>query len=199
MAAIPYAIASARVYPRSPVVVSCHQGTCCVNFVPPRPRLRRTATALALCLSMSACSMFVPPPQSRGNKVEAEQLKELVPGTSTKADVTALIGSPTQKATFDENSWLYISEVTRTRVGQTLGVEDQGVVILTFDDRGVLTSVKSVTKDDAVPVAVASRTTPSPGTEASFMQQLLGNIGRFNPGGIGGSGGGGRPSTSGGL
>jgi outer membrane protein assembly factor BamE (lipoprotein component of BamABCDE complex) len=156
---------------------------------------------LALCLSMSACSWILPPPQTRGNKVDPDQLKELVPGTSTKADVTSLIGSPTQKATFDENSWLYITEVTRPRVGRTLGVLDQDVVVLTFDDRGVLTGVKKYTQDDAIPVSVASRTTPSPGTEASFMQQLIGNIGRYNPTGSGGfTAGGGAPSSgAGGL
>jgi outer membrane protein assembly factor BamE (lipoprotein component of BamABCDE complex) len=146
---------------------------------------------------------MLPAPQTRGNKVDEEQLKELVPGTSTKADVTALIGSPTQKATFDENTWLYITEITRPRVGQTLGVLDQDVVVLSFDDRGVLTGAKTVTKADATPVSVASETTPSPGTEASFMQQLLGNIGKFNPTGAGGggftSGGGGAPASGGGL
>ena len=167
-------------------------------------RLRRVGPLvgmLALCLSMTACSWILPPPQTRGNKVDPDQLKELVPGTSTKADVTSLIGSPTQKATFDENSWLYITEVTRPRVGRTLGVLDQDVVVLTFDDRGVLTGVKKYTQDDAIPVSVASRTTPSPGTEASFMQQLIGNIGRYNPTGSGGftTGGGAPSSGAGGL
>jgi outer membrane protein assembly factor BamE (lipoprotein component of BamABCDE complex) len=173
-----------------------------VSFVPvSRPHFRRAASAIALCLSLAACGWMLPPPQTRGNRVEAEQLKELVPGTSTKADVTALIGSPTQKATFDENTWLYITETTRPRVGQTLGVLDQGVVVLSFNDRGVLTGVKNVTHDDALPVSVATRTTPSPGTEASFMQQLLGNIGKFNAGGTSGftPGGGGAPSAGRGL
>ena len=165
-----------------------------------RPRFRLSTAALALCLSVTACGWILPPPQTRGNKVEQDQLKQLVPGTSTKADVTALIGSPTQKATFDENTWLYITEVTRPRVGRTLGVLDQDVVVLNFDDRGVLTGVKTVTKDDAVPVSVASRTTPSPGTEASFMQQLLGNIGKFNPAGAPGFGSStGTGATAGGL
>jgi len=164
-----------------------------------RPRFRRLAAPFALCLALTACGWMLPPPQTRGNKVEQDQLKELVPGTSTKADVTALIGSPTQKATFDENTWLYITETTRPRLGQTLGVLDQTVVVLNFDDRGVLNGVKTVTNDDAVAVSVASRTTPSPGTEASFMQQLLGNIGKFNAGGTGIQPGGGAPSSGRGL
>jgi outer membrane protein assembly factor BamE (lipoprotein component of BamABCDE complex) len=164
-----------------------------------RLNYRHIAASLVLCLSMTACSWILPAPQTRGNRVEQEQLKELVPGTSTKADVTALIGSPTQKAMFDENTWLYITEVTRPRIGQTLGVLDQGVVVLTFDDRGVLAGTKTLTRDDAVPVAVDSRTTPSPGTEASFLQQLLGNVGRFNPvgGGTGFAPGGGVPTQTG--
>jgi outer membrane protein assembly factor BamE (lipoprotein component of BamABCDE complex) len=162
-------------------------------------RLRGAAAALALCLSLTACGWLLPPPQTRGNKVESDQLKELVPGTSTKADVTALIGSPTQKAMFDENTWLYITEVTRPRVGQTLGLLDQDVVVLSFDDRGVLAGMKTITKDEAVPVTVVSRTTPSPGTEASFMQQLLGNIGKFNaaPAATTPTAGGGAPSAGG--
>jgi outer membrane protein assembly factor BamE (lipoprotein component of BamABCDE complex) len=161
-------------------------------------RLGLRPMVLALCLSMTACSWILPPPQTRGNKVDPDQLKELVPGTSTKADVTSLIGSPTQKATFDENNWLYITETTRPRVGRTLGVLDQGVVVLTFDDRGILSGVKKYSEADAISVSVASRTTPSPGTEASFMQQLVGNIGRFNPTGTGGfSGGGGAPGSGG--
>jgi outer membrane protein assembly factor BamE (lipoprotein component of BamABCDE complex) len=162
-------------------------------------RSRGATAALVLCLSLTACSWVLPPPQTRGNKVEPEQLKELVPGTSTKADVTALIGSPTQKAMFDENTWLYITEVTRPRVGQTLGLLDQDVVVLTFDDRGVLTGMKTVTKDDAIPVTVVSRTTPSPGTEASFMQQLLGNIGKFNAAPAAPTAGGAGPSSGPGI
>ena len=147
------------------------------------------------CLLLSSCGWLMPPPQVRGNKVDLEALKELVPGTSTKADVSAVIGSPTAKDTFDDNTWLYISELTQQRIGRTLGELEQNVVVVNFDVKGVLKSIEKRDKDDALPVAVVARTTPSPGTEASFLQQLLGNIGRFNPTGAGSTpgGGGGAP------
>lgn len=152
---------------------------------------------LAACLLVSACAWLAPPPVIRGNKVDPESLKELTPGTSTKADVTAVIGSPTATATFDDNTWLYITEVTQPRVGRTLGELDQHVVVMTFDDKGVLKDVKKKDMDDSLPVTVIARTTPSPGTEASFMQQLLGNIGKFVPGSGATPGiGGGAPSIS---
>ena len=56
----------------------------------------------------------------------------------------------------------------------------QNVVVLSFNDQGVLQDVKRLNQDDSVPVSIVARSTPSPGTEASFFQQLFGNIGRFN-------------------
>jgi outer membrane protein assembly factor BamE (lipoprotein component of BamABCDE complex) len=155
---------------------------------------------LIACLLLSSCGWLMPPPQLRGNKVDPDSLKELVPGTSTKADVSAVIGSPTARATFDDNTWLYISELTQQRIGRVPGELEQNVIVVSFDDKGVLKAIKKRDKEDALPVAVVARTTPSPGTEASFLQQLLGNIGRFNPTGAGttpgGGGLGGAPTSS---
>lgn len=139
------------------------------------------AVALAACLLLPGCTWLMAPPQVRGNHVDTDQLKELVPGTSTRADVTALIGSPTAHATFDDNTWLYVSETTQPRIGSTLAVLKQDVVVLTFNEQGVLKDIRNVPKDEGEPFQMVSRTTPSPGTEASFFQQLFGNIGRFNP------------------
>jgi outer membrane protein assembly factor BamE (lipoprotein component of BamABCDE complex) len=149
---------------------------------------------LIACLLLSSCGWLMPPPVLRGNKVDAESLKELVPGTSTKADVSAVIGSPTARDSFDDNTWLYISEVTQERIGRTMGELDQNVVVVNFNSDGVLTNIHKLDKNDGLPATIIARTTPSPGTEASFMQQLLGNIGRFNPTGTTTTGG---PGASG--
>ncbi len=164
---------------------------------PSLPVVRRVT--LIACLALSGCSWLMAPPMVRGNKIDPDQMKELTPGVSTKADVTAVIGSPTAHGSFDDNVWLYISELTQPRIGRTLGELDQKVVVLTFDQGGTLKTVEERTKADGLPVSVVARTTPSPGTEASFMQQLLGNIGRFSPTGAGGGGvGGGAPGAPGG-
>ena len=139
-------------------------------------------------LAVSACSAIESPHQLRGNHVDADIIKELVPGTSTRSDATSLLGSPTSKGAFDDNTWLYISSTTRTRVGRLPGVMSQDVTTLTFDQAGVLRDVKHLNQDDGMDVAVVSRSTPSPGSEASFLQQLLGNVGKFNAGGAPGGG-----------
>ena len=163
----------------------------------PVPRAIRAAwPALSVLVLLAGCSFFQAPAQVRGNRVDADALKELVPGTSTRADATALLGSPTAKATFDDNQWIYIGERTRPVIGQTQAVLSQDVVVLTFNSQGVLQGAKRLDKADALPVDVVARTTPSPGSEASVLQQLIGNVGRFNPGGIGGLGEGGLGSSA---
>ncbi len=158
-----------------------------------RPSIARAA-ALGAMLLLAGCAWLAPPPVVRGNHPEADQLKELTPGTSTRQDVTALIGSPTAHATFDDNTWLYIGERTQKRVGEVPAVVTQQVVVITFNDAGVLQHIDTKDKADALPVSVIARTTPSPGTEANFFQQLFGNIGRFVPGGAAPTTGGGAPA-----
>lgn len=135
--------------------------------------------------------------------VDLDSLKQLVPGTSTRADVTSLIGSPTAKASFDDNRWIYIGEVTQPRVGFTQAVLRQKVVVLTFDDKGVLRDLRQLSQKDSLPVSVVGRATPTPGGQAGIFQQLFGNIGRIGPGigsntgptgGLSGSGTGTSPS-----
>ncbi|HSU05160.1 MAG TPA: outer membrane protein assembly factor BamE [Acetobacteraceae bacterium] len=144
---------------------------------------RRAGVALfGLGLLLGGCSLFEPPVTVRGNRIDADEMKQLVPGTTTQADATSLLGSPTAKGSFDANSWFYISEMTRPVIGGTQKVMQQGVVVLTFNGQGVLEHVDTLNQRDSLPVAIAGRITPSPGTEATFLQQLLGNVGRFNPG-----------------
>lgn len=157
--------------------------------------MRLTGVCL-LILLLSACSVVGPQKTVRGSRIDADQLKELTVGTSTRLDAASLLGTPTAKAAFDDNTWIYVHEVTEPRIGRTPGVLEQDVVVLGFDNSGVLRTVKRLGQDAAQPVQVVSRRTPSPGGDASFLQQLLGNIGKFSPAGGTGSGGNGLSTGS---
>jgi outer membrane protein assembly factor BamE (lipoprotein component of BamABCDE complex) len=150
------------------------------------------AAAGLLALSMTGgCTLYVSeyvgnifesPSTRRGNQLDAEQLAQLVPGVSSRTDAQAALGSPTATATFTDDEWYYISSVTRQRPGRELAVEDQQVVVLRFNQGGVLQDVRRLGAQDARQVAMVERVTPSPGNERSFLQQLFGNIGRVGPG-----------------
>ncbi|MCX7685537.1 MAG: outer membrane protein assembly factor BamE [Acetobacteraceae bacterium] len=152
---------------------------------PARPvnaaRLRMPAAALAALL-LAGCSVFETPIQRRGQQVEAEELAQLVPGTSTRADVLALLGTPSATGTFDGEHWYYISAVTRALPGRTLAVEDQRVVAIRFADSGAVAEIRTLGREDGRDIAFTSRETPTPGTERTLLQQLFGNLNRLSPG-----------------
>ena len=172
---------------------------------PPRPpaprpaRGRRAAAILAVVLPLAGCGVFGAPEELRGNRADAEMLREITPGVSSRADVTAVLGSPSATSTFDQREWYYISAVSHIRPGRVPGVENQRVVVVRFDDRGVVQGVEEKGERDMRNVAVVDRTTPVPGNDRTVLQGLFGNIGRFGPGvaqpvGPGGGSGGGVPN-----
>ncbi len=175
--------------------------------------LRRPGTFRATCmlrlllalpgstLALSGCGLFSiwdPLHARHGALIDADALKQLVPGTSTRADATSLLGSPTARATFDDNTWVYITQITVSRIGRTPGVTMQKVLVLKFDPNGTLRTMDTLDRQDGKQIAMAPGATPSPGSEASFMQQLLGNVGRFTPAGLPGGSTLGGPTGNGG-
>lgn len=144
-------------------------------------RIQR-GVALAAALAIGGCAMVAPTKETRGHRVEAYQLEEIVPGVQTRADIAALLGSPSITAPFGDDSWFYVSSVTRTRVGRTQAVDEQTVVAIRFDERGVVQKVEKLGLDDAADVTPVARVTPTPGNDRNFLQLLFGNIGRFTPG-----------------
>ncbi len=163
-------------------------GTMRARFLP--------ALALATLLAGCAPGFWSYEPQVRGNMVSEDQLKQLVPGTSTEADATALLGSPTAHATFDRNTWIYIGQITTPQIAGFERVHKQDVVALHFSNSGVLEKIERKTAKNALPAPMIAGATPSPGTSVSILQQIVGNVGRYNaaPQSLGGPAGG-APST----
>ena len=158
--------------------------------------------ALVGLLGLAGCDlpdMISFPQQVRGNRVDPDRLSQLIVGTATRADAITVLGSPTAKASFDDNTWIYISEMTKPMIGATNTVRDQSVVLLTFDSKGVLRKTETKGFKDGYDVAMAAGATPSPGNETTFLQELLGNIGRFNAStGAGGTSSGSQNRSAGG-
>jgi len=132
--------------------------------------------------NLPGADMFDAPRTVRGIVVADEALAQITPGVTARADVQALLGSPSATGTFADDDWFYISGVTRQRPGRTFAMEQQQVVLVRFDGRGIVEEVRRVGPEARRDVRFVQRETPSPGTERTFMQRLLGNIGRLGPG-----------------
>jgi outer membrane protein assembly factor BamE (lipoprotein component of BamABCDE complex) len=126
---------------------------------------------------LGACAADI---NQRGNLPESDRITEIHPGTTTRDQVTKILGSPSSTGTFDPNSWYYISRKTKQVAFLDPDVIDQQVYIVNFDPNGVVKSVDHKGLKDARAVTPAPGATPAPGRELTFLEQLLGNIGRFN-------------------
>jgi outer membrane protein assembly factor BamE (lipoprotein component of BamABCDE complex) len=152
----------------------------------------KRAVLLGFCLATAACQYLPPLPDrprdvfdspiiARGHLVLPEQLTQITPGVTARADVQALLGSPSQTSTFSDDTWYYISSSTRQRPGRQLSVSNQRVVVVGFNPNGTVSEVRELGPSDTRNVNFVARETPVPGTERTLLQGLFGNIGRFNP------------------
>jgi outer membrane protein assembly factor BamE (lipoprotein component of BamABCDE complex) len=167
----------------------------------PRPVARRRALALAACLAAalgsSACSNMPVATASLGlprtptgfvterqrGYVATQGALEQVPVGSTQEQVLLVLGTPSTVATVDGEVFYYISQKTRKVMFLKPEVVDQRVLAVYFDkkDKRVTRIADYGLKDGKVFDFVA-RTTPTSGTELSFLGQLLSGATTFgNP------------------
>jgi outer membrane protein assembly factor BamE (lipoprotein component of BamABCDE complex) len=142
--------------------------------------LERTAVAAALLVSVFVIGACAPTVDSTGHQVRPEALAQLKPGVLTRDDVRRLLGSPSSVAPFEPNVWYYIGEKQETVAFFNPTVLERHVLIVNFDENGVLQSVGNLDVADGAPITPVSRETPTKGQELTIMEQLLGNLGRFN-------------------
>ena len=141
-----------------------------------RPRIfLRKIQAMTLVALLAACSPIV---DNRGHSQQALDLSQITVGMTRKPDVEALLGSPSLKSDYD-NVWYYVSAQKETHGMFAPEVTKQKVTAIRFDESGAVKDIEKFSKKDGKPVQVVGKTTPSAGHSLTFMEQLLGNFGRF--------------------
>jgi outer membrane protein assembly factor BamE (lipoprotein component of BamABCDE complex) len=94
--------------------------------------------------------------------------------------VAKILGTPSSIGIFNEKNWYYISRRTKQVAFLDPDVLDQQVFIVNFDDKGVVRGIDHKELKDGREIDPAPGATPAPGRELTFVEQVLGNIGRFN-------------------
>ena len=150
-------------------------------------------TSLAVAISITLIAGCAPDVEQRGNLPTPDELAAIHPGTTTKDQVVKILGTPSSVGIFDNQSWYYISNRTKQTAFFLPETTDQQVYVVNFNNEGVVEAVDHRGLKDARQITPAPGATPAPGRELTFLEQVLGNLGRFN-----GSSGGGGAGTSGG-
>lgn len=117
---------------------------------------------------------------TRGNLPDPETVLQVQPGVHDRNQVVSILGTPSTVATFEDNTWYYISRRTERIAFFKPEVVDQQVLVVKFDDDGLVSEMKVYGLEDSQEIEPVDRVTPTAGRELTVLQQLFGNIGRFN-------------------
>ncbi|QQG35231.1 MAG: outer membrane protein assembly factor BamE [Micavibrio aeruginosavorus] len=129
-----------------------------------------------ICLSGAACTPTV---NMRGNMVDEYKLSQVTKGVDTRTDVLRKIGSPTTVSPFDDSVWYYLGQTTEKTGVFDDEVKDERIVVVMFTPEGVVEQVQNI-KGNRQNIPYVKRETPTSGNEMTVMQQMLGNLGKFN-------------------
>jgi outer membrane protein assembly factor BamE (lipoprotein component of BamABCDE complex) len=143
---------------------------------------------IAAALAVVACT---PDIEQRGDLPTKADIAQIHPGKTTKDEVIKILGSPSSVGIFDANAWYYISKRTSQTAFFLPDTTGQEVYIVDFNKDGVVSAVDHKGLKDAENITPAPGATPAPGRELTFLEQIIGNLGRFGGAGGNGNGGGG--------
>lgn len=132
--------------------------------------------ALSITLAITACA---PTHDVRGNLLEDYQIEQVKAGEDSVSDVLKKLGSPTTRDPFDERKWYYIGQDMEKRGILDPQVVDERVIIVAFNETGTVESIKEL-DNKRLDLPLIRRKTPTAGNEITVLQQLLGNLGKFN-------------------
>lgn len=139
--------------------------------------LRALAVAGAM-LSLSACGIATV--DNRGYMPTQDAAERVQIGQSTREDVRGALGSPSTVSDFPPETWYYISREKETVAFLKPELTKQDVLQIEFDEFGKVSKFVRYGKDVTQDVKLVERTTPTEGRSVGLVEQLLGNLGKFN-------------------
>ena len=142
-----------------------------------RRSLRMAGLAVVGVLALTGCQPRI---DSRGYVPDPDDIDRIKAGLQGREEVQEILGTPSSVSTFKDDRWYYISKKTRTLAFFTPTVLDQNVVVVEFDEGGFVKELRRYAMEDGLIIDPVTRKTPAPGRELSFIEQLVGNLGKFN-------------------
>lgn len=131
---------------------------------------------VGLCLLIS-CSVEI---EEHGKRIETDLLDKIVPGSTQKEQVLSILGAPSTENDFGNKAWFYIASNNKQTALFGDKLVSRAIIKIMFNDKNTVTKITTLTEKDQNTVEHNKEKTPTAGQEIGILQQLLGNIGRFN-------------------
>lgn len=143
---------------------------------------RRLSAAIVLAIFGSASLGGCIGQTTQRGYVVSEFALEQVPVGASRDQVLIALGTPSTTAGFGTEAYYYISQTASRPVAfMKYSVVDQRVLAVYFDEEDLVTQIANYGLQDGQVFDFVSRTTPTGGSDFSFISQLLDATGRFTP------------------
>lgn len=136
----------------------------------------RHSRILVLLYALSACTPVI---TAHGQPHDPGVLAEIEPGKTSRRKVGRVLGTPSTQGVFSENVWYYMSERTERNAFFEPKLIERKIVAIIFDEKGIVEDIVTYTENDKKDIELISRVTRTAGNELTILQQLFGNVGRF--------------------
>ena len=105
--------------------------------------------------------------------------KSLIINETNKNDVVKILGNPSTKSLFDDNMWIFIEQKQTQSELKNLGrmeIYINDILIVEFNDRGILQNKKLFNINDMEKVMVAKDTTEVTNKKRSFLYDFMSSM-----------------------
>ena len=137
------------------------------------------AMAFSICLgAIAGCTAIY---RNHGYVPTPEELAELKVGVDTRDSVIEAVGAPSSTGVLKDSGYYYVASRVRHYGAKEPQVVSRQLVAISFDQRGVVRNIERYGLEDGIVVPLERRVTSSSVEDKTFIRQLLGNIGTFNP------------------
>lgn len=141
------------------------------------------ATVFGAFIALSACA---PQYSNHGYIPLQEDLDLIEVGKDTRESVAEKVGVPVSSGVLTNSGYYYV-RMRKRSIGPLAPQEiERQVVAISFTENGTVSNVERFGLERGQVVPLSRRVTSSPVSDKSFIRQLLGNLGRFNPAGLSG-------------
>lgn len=136
----------------------------------------RTAIAAASIAALAAASGCAPTTQVHGYVPPPSDVSRIAPGVDTMATVEEVLGRPSSSGLLRDSAWFYVQSVFENYAYNPPRVVDRTVLVVSFNDNGVVTGIDRFGVEQGRIVNLTSRTTETGGRQLGVLEQLFGNL-----------------------
>ena len=146
-----------------------------IDALPGAHRLRMALVAMIAAIALAGCESTIAP---HGHSIDSIELDQIVPGQTTRADVRAVLGTPSFEGAFDSGKIYYLSEVMIEPPGGRKRLSARTMIVIALDEAGVVTEIEVRDETSGNRIAYLDEKSPTPGDNFGVAEQIFSNLRR---------------------